>query len=223
MGWRALRLSLARSTLMKAQARALIEASGGQAFEGHVSDGVGAVGIMKKRGRCSKSRSNGKKGQSAGPERNCVRSELEGSKSCGNARPATSLGSIFISIGTNDLTFIFLFCGRPLGPRPCTTLRLAQSRNPSIFETDSGCLLARLEVPVRICGEMAGRPLEAMALVGIGAENVSITPAAVGPIKAMVRSLDVGGCSGLGSTNCLPGRPATCAKRLPIGLGAIPS
>ena len=45
-------------------------------------------------------------------------------------------------------------------------------------------------VPVRICGEMAGRPLEALALIGIGAENVSITPAAVGPIKAMVRSLD---------------------------------
>ena len=37
---------------------------------------------------------------------------------------------------------------------------------------------------------MAGRPLEAMALVGIGAENFSITPAGVGPVKAMVRSLD---------------------------------
>ena len=37
---------------------------------------------------------------------------------------------------------------------------------------------------------MAGRPLEAMALVGLGAENFSITPAGVGSIKAMVRSLD---------------------------------
>jgi phosphotransferase system enzyme I (PtsP) len=37
---------------------------------------------------------------------------------------------------------------------------------------------------------MAGRPLEAMALIGIGAENFSITPAGVGPVKAMVRSLD---------------------------------
>jgi phosphotransferase system enzyme I (PtsP) len=37
---------------------------------------------------------------------------------------------------------------------------------------------------------MAGRPLEAMALIGIGAESFSITPAAVGPVKAMVRSLD---------------------------------
>jgi phosphotransferase system enzyme I (PtsP) len=45
-------------------------------------------------------------------------------------------------------------------------------------------------VPARVCGEMAGRPLEAMALIGIGAENFSITPAGVGPVKAMVRSLD---------------------------------
>src|SRR5207253_11484828 len=46
------------------------------------------------------------------------------------------------------------------------------------------------QVPVRICGEMAGRPLEAMTLIGLGAENFSITPAGVGPLKAMIRSLD---------------------------------
>ena len=46
------------------------------------------------------------------------------------------------------------------------------------------------DVPVRICGEMAGRPLEALALIGIGADGFSITPAAVGPIKALVRSVN---------------------------------
>ena len=45
-------------------------------------------------------------------------------------------------------------------------------------------------MPVRVCGEMAGRPLEAMALIGIGIDSFSITPAAVGPVKAMVRSID---------------------------------
>ena len=52
------------------------------------------------------------------------------------------------------------------------------------------CFCRTANVPVRICGEMAGRPLEAMALVGLGAKNFSITPAGVGPVKAMVRSLD---------------------------------
>jgi phosphotransferase system enzyme I (PtsP) len=37
---------------------------------------------------------------------------------------------------------------------------------------------------------MGGRPLEAMALIGLGIDRLSITPAAVGPVKAMVRSLD---------------------------------
>ncbi|HEX8375012.1 MAG TPA: putative PEP-binding protein, partial [Geminicoccaceae bacterium] len=45
-------------------------------------------------------------------------------------------------------------------------------------------------VPVGVCGEMGGRTLEAMALIGIGLTRFSITPAAVGPIKAMIRSLD---------------------------------
>ena len=45
-------------------------------------------------------------------------------------------------------------------------------------------------VPVAICGEMGGRPLEALALIGIGIDRLSITPAAVGPIKAMVQSLN---------------------------------
>lgn len=45
-------------------------------------------------------------------------------------------------------------------------------------------------VPVTVCGEMGGRSLEAMALLGLGIDRLSITPAAVGPIKAMIHSLD---------------------------------
>jgi phosphotransferase system, enzyme I, PtsP len=48
------------------------------------------------------------------------------------------------------------------------------------------------QVPVTICGEMGGRPLEALALLAIGVESLSITPAGVGPIKAMIRSADLG-------------------------------
>jgi phosphotransferase system enzyme I (PtsP) len=43
---------------------------------------------------------------------------------------------------------------------------------------------------------MAGRPLEALALIGIGAENFSITPAGVGPLKAMIRTLDASAIRG---------------------------
>jgi phosphotransferase system enzyme I (PtsP) len=52
------------------------------------------------------------------------------------------------------------------------------------------CKAAR--VPICVCGEMASRPLEAMALIALGARNLSVAPQAVGAIKALVRSLDAG-------------------------------
>jgi phosphotransferase system enzyme I (PtsP) len=96
----------------------------------------------------------------------------------------------FISIGTNDLTQ-FLFAADRAEPR------LAERYDwlsPAILR-----FIRRVvreckahNVGVSVCGEMGGRPLEALALIGIGVERLSITPAAVGTIKAMVRSLDVG-------------------------------
>ena len=46
-------------------------------------------------------------------------------------------------------------------------------------------------VPLSLCGELAGRPLESMALIGLGYETISMAPASIGPIKAMVRRLPV--------------------------------
>jgi phosphotransferase system enzyme I (PtsP) len=37
---------------------------------------------------------------------------------------------------------------------------------------------------------MAGKPLDAMALIGLGFRSLSMAPASVGPVKAMIRSLD---------------------------------
>jgi phosphotransferase system enzyme I (PtsP) len=47
-------------------------------------------------------------------------------------------------------------------------------------------------VPLTLCGEMAGKPLEAMALIGLGFRSISMAPASVGPVKAMILSLDAG-------------------------------
>jgi phosphotransferase system enzyme I (PtsP) len=44
--------------------------------------------------------------------------------------------------------------------------------------------------PVTLCGELGGRPLEDMGLIGVGLTSISMGPSAVGPVKAMVRSLD---------------------------------
>jgi phosphotransferase system enzyme I (PtsP) len=93
----------------------------------------------------------------------------------------------FLSIGTNDL-FQFLFATDrgsyemserydALSP---VALRLLQD------------VLKRATVaerPVSLCGEMASRPLDALALIGIGFRTLSLSPPAVGPIKEMVRSI----------------------------------
>ncbi len=187
MGWRAVRLSLERSTLMKAQARALIEASGGKVLRVMFPMVSEPWEYEEARAVFEEQVSWARKAHRKLPTRIEYGAMLE----------VPSLAEMldqllprldFISIGTNDLTQ-FLFAADRSDPR------LAERYDwlsPAILRFLKRVLDAarKAGVPARICGEMAGRPLEAMALIGIGAENFSITPAGVGPVKAMVRSLD---------------------------------
>ncbi|HEV7234098.1 MAG TPA: putative PEP-binding protein, partial [Sphingorhabdus sp.] len=92
----------------------------------------------------------------------------------------------FLSIGTNDLTQ-FLFAADRADPRLAerydwlspAILRFIRR----VVKTTEGH-----DVDVAVCGEMGGRTLEALALIGVGIRRLSITPAAVGPVKAMIRS-----------------------------------
>jgi phosphotransferase system enzyme I (PtsP) len=47
----------------------------------------------------------------------------------------------------------------------------------------------RHDVPVSLCGEMGGKPLQAMALLGLGFRRFSVPSAAIGPVKRMLRSV----------------------------------
>jgi phosphotransferase system enzyme I (PtsP) len=46
------------------------------------------------------------------------------------------------------------------------------------------------DIPVSLCGEMAGQPLEAMALIGV--RHLSMNANGVGGVRLMARSLDTG-------------------------------
>lgn len=187
MGWRAIRLSLDRSTLMRAQARALIEAAGGKVLRVMFP-------MISEPWEYEQARTLFEE-QVAWARR--AHRKLPTRIEYGAMLEVPSLAEMldqllprldFLSIGTNDLTQ-FLFAADRSEPR------LAQRYDwlsPAILRFLKRILDAcrAANVPARICGEMAGRPLEAMALVGLGAENFSITPAGVGPVKAMVRSLD---------------------------------
>jgi len=187
MGWRAIRLSLDRSALMKSQARALLEAAAGRELnlmfpmisEPWEYDEAKAL-IEGQRLRLVEKKIRV-------PSRIRYGAMLE----------VPSLAEMldillpkldFLSIGTNDLTQ-FLFAADRANPR------LAERYDwlsPAILRFLRRVVTAcrAHDVPLGVCGEMGGRTLEAMALIGIGIERLSITPVAVGPVKAMIRSLD---------------------------------
>jgi len=49
----------------------------------------------------------------------------------------------------------------------------------------------RNKTPVTLCGELAGKTISAMALLGLGFRSVSMSPASIGPVKAMLLGLDL--------------------------------
>jgi len=189
MGWRALRLALERGGLMKAQARALIEAAGGRQLNVMFPMVSEAWELDEAKALFEAQREwLGKRGKR-------LPSEIRYGAMLEVPALAEQLDLLlpniqFLSVGTNDLTQ-FLFAADRANPK------LAERYDwlsPSILR-----FLKRVVAPcndagvaLTVCGEMGGRPLEAMALIALGIDRLSITPAAVGPIKAMVRSLDRG-------------------------------
>jgi phosphotransferase system enzyme I (PtsP) len=49
----------------------------------------------------------------------------------------------------------------------------------------------RYGVPITMCGELAGRTVEALALLAIGMTRLSMSPPAIGPIKEMVLGMEL--------------------------------
>ncbi len=191
MGWRALRLSLERSTLMKAQARALIEAAAGKVLRVMFPMVSEPWEYEEARALVEEQVAWARSAHRKLPSRVEFGAMLE------VPALAETLDQLlpridFLSIGTNDLTQ-FLFAADRADPRLAERYDWLSPAILRFLRRVAGQARAA-GVPVRVCGEMGGRPLEAMALIGIGIEQFSITPAAVGSIKAMVRSLDAAAC-----------------------------
>jgi len=194
MGWRALRVALERDGLLKAQARSLLEASTGKVLnvmfpmvcEPWEFDAARAVF----------------EGQLAFLQRQ--KKPLPEAIRYGAMLEVPALAEVldllcpkisFLSIGTNDLTQ-FLFAADRSNPK------LAERYDwlsPAVLRFLKRVVdqCAAHNVAVTVCGEMGGRTLEALALLALGIRRLSITPAAVGPIKEMVCKVDVEAISGI--------------------------
>ena len=94
----------------------------------------------------------------------------------------------FVSIGTNDLSQ-FLFAK----DRSDTTVweKYDVLSAPMLRALKYVADMCRLyKVPVSVCGEMAGHPLDAMVLIALGYRKLSMNPASLGPVKSMILSMD---------------------------------
>ena len=97
----------------------------------------------------------------------------------------------FISIGGNDLKQFFFAADREN--------ELVRRRYDMLSLSFLGFLeqiVARCAAhgtPLSFCGEDAGRPLEALALAAIGFRSLSMRPASIGPVKSLLRQVDLAG------------------------------
>ncbi len=189
MGWRAIRIGLDRPAMLREQLRALLRAADGR----HLRIKFPMIAELSEF------------------ERAKSLFELEVSRAADEGRkmpcsveigvmlevpallwqlPALCRQVDFLSIGTNDLMQFLFACDRG-NPRladryDALSAPMLNLLREVVAQTDAA------SVPLSMCGEMAGNPIEAMVLVALGFRTLSMVASAIGPVKAMIRSLDVG-------------------------------
>lgn len=189
MGWRSIRVVLDRPGMLRQQLRALIRAAYGRELDvmfpmiAEVAELDAARRILEL--ELQREREQG--GEPPRPLRVGVVLEVPGLM----WQLDQLLTKVdFVSVGSNDL-FQFMFAADRANPRVAERYDPLSPAPLSLLKSlVRACDAAG--VPLSLCGEMAGRSLEAMALVGLGFRNLSMPPAKLGSIKTMIRSLSVG-------------------------------
>ncbi|HJO86737.1 MAG TPA: putative PEP-binding protein, partial [Rhodospirillales bacterium] len=189
MGWRAIRVSLDRPVLMRHQLRALIRVAQGHdlSIMFPMITEIAEFDAARKLLDLELVRAE-KKGRTSIKSLN-VGAMME-VPALAYQMPALLKRVDFLSVGSNDL-FQFLFASDRGSPR------IADRYDPLSPAALNflGSLIEQCDAaqtPISLCGEMAGRPLDAMALVGLGLRSLSMAPSSIGPVKTMIRSLSAG-------------------------------
>jgi len=189
MGWRAVRMGLDRPALLRTQIRALLRAAGGHELRIMIPMVSMAAEMDQVRALVEKEHAIvAAKGYET-PTRVAVGAMIE--VPCLLFELDALMKKVdFVSVGSNDLMQFMFAADRTnarvgsrydaLAPAPLKALKALVKA------------AAKHEVPLTLCGEMAGRPLEALALIALGFRSLSMAPASIGPVKTMILSLNVG-------------------------------
>jgi phosphotransferase system, enzyme I, PtsP len=189
LGWRAIRLGLDRPGLLRSQIRALLRAAGGRDLNlmfpliASVEEFDEAKSLVER--ELTHLRRHGHKL----PERVEVGTMVEVPSLLYQLDELLERVD-FVSIGSNDLVQFFYAADR------------GNSRVAARFDAISAPVLRALKgivekcrlhgKPVSVCGELASHPIGALALVGLGYRSLSLSPSAIGPVKAMLLDLNAG-------------------------------
>ena len=186
LGWRAIRLTLDRPGLLRTQIRALLKAAGGRELRVMLP-------MVTELGEISRARE-------------IIDKEVRHLSRFAHHLPTSlKLGAMlevpsllyqldelmaavdFVSVGSNDLFQFVMATDRgntQLSDRfdPLSVPFLRVLRQIADAGETTG-------TPVTLCGELAGKPISAMALIGLGYRSISMSAAAIGPVKAMLTEL----------------------------------
>jgi phosphotransferase system enzyme I (PtsP) len=189
LGWRAIRIALDRPALLRYQVRALLNASAGRTLRILLPMVSDVDEFNRGRALIDRELERARLLNLVRPTQVLVGAMLE-VPALAFMLPQLMRSADFVSIGSNDLLSLAFAVDRTnprvskrydnLNPASLTLIRLIVH---SAAE-NSGDL--------SLCGEMAGRPLDAMALLGLGIRTLSMQPGHIGPIKMMIRSLHLG-------------------------------
>lgn len=188
LGWRAVRLALDRPGLMRSQLRALLRAAAGRELRVMIPMVTETREIFR--------------------VRELINRELDLLTRFGHGVPEVlKLGAMievpallfqledlmaavdFVSIGSNDL-FQFVMASDRGNAR---IARRYDPLNRGFLRVLRKIVVAAdaSKTPLTLCGEIASRPLSALALFGLGIRKVSMSPAAIGPVKAMLLEAEI--------------------------------
>lgn len=109
----------------------------------------------------------------------------------------------FISIGGNDLKQFFFAADRENEQVRRRYDMLNTSFLSFLRHIIGRC--AKAGTPLSFCGEDAGRPIEALCLAALGIRTLSMRPASIGPVKHLIRKIDLGELRGVIDRACNAG------------------
>jgi len=187
LGWRAIRIALDRPALLRYQSRALLSAAAGKVLRvllpmvSDVAEFNQARALVDR--EIERARLLGQR-----PPRQVLVGAMLEVPALMFTLPQIMRSADFVSIGSNDLLSLAFAVDRT-NPR---VARRYDMLNPASLTLIRQIVRSASDVggEVSLCGEMAGRPLDAMALIGLGLRTLSISPGQIGPVKMMIRSLN---------------------------------